>query len=162
MGFADEHLNPGEELILNFKPHWKALVPVALWTVLIGIALGAVLWMLPDSWRGTLRSLLFAAAIVAWFILALPPLIRWLATEIILTDERLITRRGVIRRVTYDIPVDQVNSITIHQNLLDRILRAGNLVVESASDTGDQVIEAVPRPTEVQNTISRTKSLRGR
>ncbi|RIK09930.1 MAG: hypothetical protein DCC49_04910 [Acidobacteria bacterium] len=162
MGFADEHLNPGEELILNFKPHWKALVPAALWTVLISICLGVALWILPDSWRGTLRSLLLAVAAIAWLILALPPVVRWLSTEIILTDERLVTRRGVIRRITYDIPVDQINSVTIHQGLFDRILRAGNLVVESASDTGDQVIEAVPRPTDVQNTISRAKSLRGR
>lgn len=162
MGFADEHLNPGEELILNFKPHWKALVPAALWTLLIGIALGAVIWILPDSWRGAFRTILFAVAVIAWMILALPPVIRWLSTEIVLTDERLVTRRGVIRRVTYDIPVDQINSVTIHQGLLDRILRAGNLVVESASDTGDQVIEAVPRPTDVQNTIARAKSLRGR
>lgn len=160
MGFADEHLNPGEELILNFKPHWKALVSAALWAILIGVVLGAALWILPENWRKSLTPILFVAAAIAGLVLVLPPVVRWLSTEIILTDERLVTRKGVIRRVTYDIPVDQINSVTVHQSLLDRILRAGNLVVESASDTGDQVIPNVPRPTDVQNTISRAKSLR--
>lgn len=160
MGFAREKLNPGEELILEFKPHWKSLVPAGLRTLLIGAILGATVWLLPDEWRQKLWPILFAAAVVAWAIVVLPSILRWMLTEIVLTDERLVTRRGVIKRVTYDIPVDQINSVTVRQGLLDRLIRAGDLVVESASDTGDQVLLAVPRPDVVRNTISRTKELK--
>lgn len=159
MGFAEKHLNPDEELLLNFKPHWKALVPSILWTILIAAALGASLWLVPKSWQEKLPLglLLTTAALVVWLILALPTIVAWLAAEYVLTDERLVARTGVFRRVTYDIPVDQINSVTIRQGFIDRLLRVGDLVVESASQSGDAVLRSVPRPTDVQNMIARAK-----
>lgn len=159
MSFAASHLNPGEELVLDFKPHWKSLMAPALWTVATGVALGAGLWIVPESWRSKLHLgvVLSCAAVIFWLVVALPSILAWISAEYVLTDERLVARSGVIRRRTYDIPLAQVNSVTISQGVVDRIARVGDVSVESASEAGDVKLTNVPRPTELQNMISRLK-----
>lgn len=162
MGFAQKNLNEGEELILDFRPHWRRLTFPALWTLAIAIVFGLLVKITPQSWKSSLplMAVYVIGAALAWLVLALPPILRWMATEYVLTDERLVTRHGVFRKITHDIPIEQVNSVMVRQGIIDRIANVGTLRIESASDSGDIVIRDIPNPTDVQNMISRTKENR--
>ena len=53
-----------------------------------------------------------------------------------LTNERLIRRSGGLDRHGLEIPLEQVNSVTFTQPILERILRSGDLLIESAGAQG--------------------------
>jgi hypothetical protein len=59
----------------------------------------------------------------------------------------------VISRQGREIPLVQLADITYHQNLFDRVIGAGDLVLESAGRESDETFPSVPHPAAVQNEI---------
>jgi uncharacterized membrane protein YdbT with pleckstrin-like domain len=57
----------------------------------------------------------------------------WLTTHFVITNRRVMYRHGVLTRSGIDIPLARINSVEFRHKLLDRLLRTGILVVESAS-----------------------------
>ena len=51
-----------------------------------------------------------------------------------LTDRRVMFRNGIITRSGIDIPIRRINTVEFRHGLVDRMLRTGTLVIESASD----------------------------
>jgi uncharacterized membrane protein YdbT with pleckstrin-like domain len=83
-----------------------------------------------------------AGVAIVW---AVAPFIRWLARTDTLTNHRLISREGVFSRKGRDIPIARVHAITYERTLLERILGAGTLIVQTAADSSDVVLEDVAR-----------------
>jgi uncharacterized membrane protein YdbT with pleckstrin-like domain len=52
----------------------------------------------------------------------------------VVTDRRVLVREGVFTRQGMDIPLQRISSVQFRQGLLERMLGAGTLVVESDSD----------------------------
>lgn len=148
-------LTSGEEVVLTTRPHWKALVWPAVVLIVSAGAAGFALALLPDgkSYSAWGRWAIAAAAVVAVVIWSVVPWLKWLSTHIILTNERLITRDGVLRRVGRDIPLYRVNDVSFEQSVTDRMLRCGSLIVESGGERGQIVLRAIPRIGEVQRTL---------
>lgn len=78
---------------------------------------------------------------------------RWATTNIVLTNERLILRAGVLSKAGREIPLERVNDISFHQRLFERLIGAGDLVVESAGERGQETLRMVPKPEELQREI---------
>lgn len=79
--------------------------------------------------------------------------LRWITTEFVLTTDRLIVRHGIIGKNGKEIPLDRIMNISFHQSVLERILKTGDLVVESAGEQSQQVFSNVARPEKMQNKI---------
>jgi uncharacterized membrane protein YdbT with pleckstrin-like domain len=73
----------------------------------------------------------------------------------VLTNDRLIVRSGVFMKRGREIPLERVNDITVTQTLLRRMLGAGDLVIESAGERGQEAFPGCPHPGRVQNEIYR-------
>ena len=148
-------LTDGEEVVLQTRPHWKALLRPSLILIVAAGVVGFALAQLPDhkSWSTGARWAVVAVAVVVVVIWTVVPWLRWLSTHIILTNERLITRDGILRRVGRDIPLYRVNDVSFEQGVLDRMLRCGNLVVESGGERGQIVLREIPRIASVQRTL---------
>ncbi len=102
--------------------------------------------------------------IVALVPLFFTPLVKWFFTLYVLTTERLITRSGVVARSGIEIPLENINNVLFHQTILERILRSGDLLIESAGESGQSEFNDVPYPDEFQSLLykvreERTKSL---
>ena len=69
--------------------------------------------------------------LIGW--LTLWPFLNWLTTHFVITDRRVMYRHGVLSRSGIDIPLARINSVEFRHRLIDRLLRTGTLVVESAS-----------------------------
>lgn len=78
---------------------------------------------------------------------------KWVTTNFVVTTDRLIYRHGVLAKRGIEIPLERVNTVFFAQSILERILRAGDLVIESAGERGQQSFSNVRRPSEVQNEI---------
>lgn len=139
MGYPSENLAPGERVILHRHPHWKCLVVpfllflliTAIAGVLAGVVTGADLGSTPQMWLLIGVGVLWAAGFV-WFFVR--PLVSWQSTHFVLTDRRVIFRNGIVTRSGIDIPIRRINTVEFRHGLLDRVLRTGTLIIESASD----------------------------
>jgi uncharacterized membrane protein YdbT with pleckstrin-like domain len=161
MAFPRRLLTEGETIVLDLRPHWKALVGPVLWTILIGAAVGlGYVKMVRGDARDPLRIALVVLAFIAWFKLAGLPMARWRFTQFVLTNERVISRSGVIAKHSREIPVETINDVTFNQSILERILNAGDLVIESAGEHGQDRFTDIRRPEQVQLEVYRISEAR--
>ncbi|CAN5592275.1 PH domain-containing protein [soil metagenome] len=154
MAFPKRLLNEGEEVLLDLRPHWSFFAGAAGLLVLAVAALIAVS-ALTD---GDVRTwLLWAMAAVVPVALArlVARYARWATSEFVVTTDRLVLRSGVLSKKGVEIPLDRVNTVFTSQRLLERLLRSGDLVIESGGERGRQVVRDVPGPDRVKSTISR-------
>ena len=72
-----------------------------------------------------------------------------------LTSQRVIFRAGVIARTGIEIPLDRVNNINFHQSIFERMIGAGDLLIESGGEDGLSVFDNIRDPEQVQSFIQR-------
>ncbi len=78
----------------------------------------------------------------------------WTHVNFVLTDRRLIYQSGVLTRHSREIPLSRINDITCYQMVLGRILGMGDLVIESASETGKIPFFDLPGPVALKLEIT--------
>ncbi len=151
-------MNPGEEVVLDLRPHWRFFLRPALLLVLAiaGFVLGAVL-DLPEAVQVALAAVTLAA--LCWFVVRYA---RWATTSFVVTTDRLIHRSGVLATRGIEIPLENVQTVFSSQSLLERLLRCGDLVIESGGERGRQAFSDISRPSSVQNEIHRRIEANGR
>jgi uncharacterized membrane protein YdbT with pleckstrin-like domain len=153
MGFPRNLLADHEKVVFELRPHWMALVPSVLWTLALGVALFlgyAAVEAVVDGEPSTAKSVIGATVTLAWLWLAVLPTLRWYFTLFVLTSDRLITRSGVVAKHSREIPLERINDVTFSQSVFDRVVGAGDLLVESAGERGQTRIENVRKPEQVQ------------
>ena len=153
MAFPKNLLADHEKLIFDLKPHWVALVPSVLWTIVAIAALflgyRGVEGVFDDN-RSNAKMVVGAVVTIGWYFLAVLPAMRWRWTMFVLTSDRLITRSGIIAKHSREIPLERINDVTFTQTVLERALGAGDLLVESAGERGQTRIADVRKPEQVQ------------
>ena len=154
MAFPRKLLNDGEEIVLDLRPHWLFMaLSSGVFLAVIVAGAGLIAWNSNASWFETASNYIVAIAFVfclAWFGLTYA---RWVCTMFVLTTDRIINREGVISKRGTDIPLERVNTVLFSQGPLERLVGAGDLTVESASETGANHFENVRRPNVVQKEI---------
>jgi len=155
MGYPKRLLTEGEEIVREFRPHWRMLVIPLGWTLLLGAAV-VLTWIYPPD-RNWFDWGVTGIAGVAWLILGLYPLIAWFFTLYVLTNERLIRRSGVLARHGLEIPLEQVNDVTFTQTILERILHSGDLLIESAGTQGQSKFSNIPEPEEFHSLLYKVR-----
>ncbi|MGH9059764.1 MAG: PH domain-containing protein, partial [Acidimicrobiales bacterium] len=78
----------------------------------------------------------------------------WATTSLVVTTERVVMRRGMLRRRGREILLDRVNDLTYDQTLGQRMVGSGRLVIESGGERGQEVVTHVARPAAVQRLVS--------
>jgi membrane protein YdbS with pleckstrin-like domain len=150
MPFPARLLNDGEEVVLDVRPHWWYLAgPVVVVVITIAGAFTALVAGAP-SWArwAALGGLLLA---LAWM---LGRYVRWSSTSLVVTTSRLIRRTGVLVRNGREIPLGALTDISYHQSLFERMIGAGDVLIESAGRRGQEVFPDLPRPARIQHAIS--------
>ncbi len=152
MPFPPDLLNDSEEIVLDLRPHWIKLFS-AMFFVVVAIAATAASTVLDGSFRVVTFALLAVLAFTV--LLLLVRYVRWTTTNFVVTTERLIHREGVIAKKGIEIPLDRVQTIRFNQTILERMLGAGDLMIESAGETGQNTFTDIRKPSMVQQVIYR-------
>lgn len=160
MSYPERLLTDDEQIISEFRPHWRLLVIPLLW-LLAGIVVIVVELSVFDL-DAVVDLVVAALVVVAWVPLVFRPLVKWYWTIYVLTTERLITRSGVIARSGIEIPLESINNVLFHQNVLERVLRSGDLLIESAGESGQSQFNDVPHPDEFQSLLYKVREQRSR
>ena len=136
--YPEKVLASGEQVVLHRHPHWKRLIgPVTVLILASAAASFGSAVVNSTNWDPTAKRVIFAVIGAIWLILigwlTIWPFLKWLTTHFVITDRRVIYRHGVLSRSGLDIPLARINSVEFEHRLVDRILRTGTLIVESAS-----------------------------
>lgn len=152
-------LSDGEEVLRSFRPHWKSLVIPAVWTILVIVGLALVPRLPDEAW---LRLAVIAILLLGLFVVAVIPTLRWWFTQFVLTNERLVLRKGIIARSGVEIPLEVINDVIFSQTVFERLLGFGDLVIESAGEMGQSRFSNIPKPDEFQAELYRVREDRVR
>jgi uncharacterized membrane protein YdbT with pleckstrin-like domain len=154
MGYPKKLLNEREDVVLDLRPHWffffAPIISIA------GLAVGLI--VLTALFDGGIQSaLVWLGGVVLLGLLLWTGwrYLTWISTNFVITTDRVIYRSGVFAKRGINIPLERVNNVIFRQNVLERMIGAGDLVIESAGESGRQVFENVNHPDQVQNVIYR-------
>lgn len=154
--FPRELLADHEDIRFELRPHWLALVGPVFWTIVSLVILIVGSRLASDrQWEAGLQQAVSLVSLGLWVALGVLKFLRWLFTMFVLTTDRLITRSGIIAKRSKEIPLERINDVAFHQNVLERIVGAGDLMIESAGERGQEVISNIRRPEDVQLAIYR-------
>jgi membrane protein YdbS with pleckstrin-like domain len=153
MAFPRKLLAPGEGIVLEAHPNWSILVPrvVLFLVILAGCVSVVVAWAHAPLWMGWV--LLGVAGVFLLYLLA--KIVVWRSTTLVLTNQRVVYRTGALRRLGREIPLDRVQDVTYSQSILERMVGAGSLTIESAGAHGDDPFPDIRHPAAVQSLINR-------
>ena len=152
----DPSLTDDEHLVLRLHPHVKTLIrPVSVAVLVVVVALVAEVMIPPGPAAALARLAVAAVAILAAMLWLMVPVLRWRTTTYELTTRRLRVRSGIVTRRGRDIPLARVNDVSFEKGLLDRLFGSGRLVVESAGEHGQILLNDIPRVEFTQATLFR-------
>jgi hypothetical protein len=148
---STELLSEGEEVLVDMRPHWIFFTGPALLTLvaLVGaIAIGTVVHV---------------SGVVAWLLVAMVALPgawlawragRWLGMSLIVTNFRIIVRRGVLGRDMTQLRLQRVTEVHMNQSLIERIVGSGQLVLDVQGGDADVTVDDVRRPRSLQRVLN--------
>jgi uncharacterized membrane protein YdbT with pleckstrin-like domain len=145
-------LHPGERLVFEGHPSWRAVLRFyVIGVVLVGVAvaIGALV-------SGTAIAILAGA--VALAILVLVGLVKRSATRYVITTERLHIRRGLLSKSTQETRIDRVQNVNTKQSLFERMLQVGTVDFDTAgTDDSEFRFVGVGNPEEVVRAVDRAQ-----
>ena len=150
--YIDEILQPGEKVLYSTNAHWMFYLPaIAAWIV----ALILVILSRATTTEGIVLLCLSAAAVVAiaalywthpaWFH-------RW-TTETDVTNLRVVHKTGFIKRRTFEMSLDKVESVDVNQSILGRLMNYGDVTVRGVGE-GFETIKTIASPLAFRNSIT--------
>jgi uncharacterized membrane protein YdbT with pleckstrin-like domain len=156
--YPDAVLHEDEEVLVHCHPHWSTVFwPVTGVLTVVGTASFATAAVPPGAAQGDVRLGVLGVGAVLVLLLA-RPLLRWAATHVVLTDRRVLQRRGLLGRRGRDLTLGRVTGVSFAQKPVERVLGAGTLVLEVAGAPRPAVLRHVPRVEVVHGLV---EALRG-
>jgi uncharacterized membrane protein YdbT with pleckstrin-like domain len=150
--YIDDILQPGEKVLYSTNAHWIFYLPaIAAWVVALAFLVLSRLFV--DS-TPTLLCLSLAAisAIFAIYKMLTAWFHRW-TTETDVTNLRVVHKTGFIKRRTFEMSLDKVESVDVNQSILGRLLNYGNVTVRGVGE-GAETIQTIAAPLDFRNHIT--------
>lgn len=155
MPFPRKFLNEGEEIVLDMRPHWSFFAgPAAALAAALALSVFTAATF-DKGWttKLTLVALLLALVALGWCV---GRYARWATTNFVVTSDRLIYRHGVFAKRGQEIPLERLNDVSFRRSVIQRIVGAGDLLIESGGERGQQPFNHIAHPERVQNAIHRS------
>jgi len=160
MAYPRRLLTDGEDVVREFRPHWRLLVIPVFWA-LLAIGTVVVTWSYAPE-VDIVDWVVTGLVVVASMRYVFYPFISWWFTSYVLTNERLIRRSGILSRAGLEIPLENINDVRFSQSIFERVLRSGDVLVESAGEQGQSRFADIPEPEDFHSLIYKVREMRTR
>jgi membrane protein YdbS with pleckstrin-like domain len=152
MAIPRKFLNADEELLAELKPHWIFLfgplfTSIAVWAAIIVIL---IVWANPPGW--TNYPVVILALIPGLWLLG--RYVRWRSYDVALTSTRILVRQGILGRDTVQLRLQRITEVNIRQELVERLLGTGSLIIDVQGEDDSLTLEYMPKPAIVQRVIN--------
>lgn len=130
MGYVDRSLTPGETVVYRTQLHWVTCLSWPAMLIVVGLA-AAVGWVYVKhiAWAGPIAGWTAVACGAIGLASVFGQLILNRCSEFAVTNKRVIIKTGLIHRHTLEVILDKVESVSVSQTVLGRILGFGTLTV---------------------------------
>jgi uncharacterized membrane protein YdbT with pleckstrin-like domain len=159
MAYPKDLIQDGETLALDLRPHWWYFSRNIFTGIPLFVLLVLVLNIDNDDVSKYLGWLI-GIIVIAWAGWLVLKYFQWTMTYFVVTSRRVIYRTGVLSKRGVEIPLERVNNINFHQRIIDRIIGAGDLDIESAGKDGQSHFDFIRHPDGVQHEIYRQMETR--
>jgi membrane protein YdbS with pleckstrin-like domain len=161
--------NPGERLVFETRPRflasmkWTILKLIFLivvfylfrYVILVAIALEnysvqfVQLPLIQATYYLLLLIILLLILSIVW------DMISWRQKKYQITTQRVVVKRGIIRKKRSYIHYSKIQDIDVDQGILDRLFSAGDIEIYGGHEHTNIILEDVPNPREVEDIIDR-------
>jgi membrane protein YdbS with pleckstrin-like domain len=151
MAYYTKVLQPDETVKVVGRLHWSMYIrSVIVLLIALGVAVGSY-WLPDPDWQ---RYALLASGVIGvlGLLLLLKAWINRMATEIVVTDRRVILNRGLLRRHTMEMNMSRIEMVDVKQSLWGRIWGYGTVEIHG---TGADIepLEGIGSPLLIRNAI---------
>ena len=150
--YIDDILQPGEKVLYSTNAHWIFYLPaIGAWIVAIAF-LVLSRTIVAETPSLICLSLAAIAAIFAFYKMLTAWFHRW-TTETDVTNLRVVHKTGFIKRRTFEMSLDKVESVDVNQTILGRLLNYGDVTVRGVGE-GAETIRTIASPLDFRNHIT--------
>ena len=150
--YIDKVLQPGEWVLYSTNAHWMFFLPaIAAWVVAV-VFLVLSRMVAADALKSVCLAFAAVSGLVALYWTATAWFHRW-TTETDVTNLRVVHKTGFIKRRTFEMSLDKVESVDVNQSILGRILNYGDVTVRGVGE-GAETIDTIASPLEFRNHIT--------
>jgi membrane protein YdbS with pleckstrin-like domain len=143
------NLSPGEQVIFEGHPSWRAI----LGFYLKGIAIAAVIGLIAKL-IGASSATVFLIVLVLVGLTVLIGFVKRVATTYTITNRRLNIKRGIIAREIQETRLERVQNVNHRQSVYQRLMQIGDVDFDTAAtDDYNFIFIGVADPADVVHRV---------
>jgi uncharacterized membrane protein YdbT with pleckstrin-like domain len=144
------NLHPGERVIFEGHPSWRAILGFYLKGVLVAVVLGVIANLIDGG------ATAFVVILVVLALTLLIGFVKRVATTYTITDRRLNIKRGIISKEVQETRLERVQNVNYRQSVYQRLMQIGDVDFDTAaSDDYNFVFNGVADPGEVVEAVDK-------
>jgi uncharacterized membrane protein YdbT with pleckstrin-like domain len=141
-------LHPGEQIIFEGHPSWRAILAFYLKGILIAAVAGVIAKLVSSD------SSVFLVVFVIVTLTVIVGFIKRVATVYTVTDRRLNIKRGIVSREIQETRLERVQNVNYSQSVFQRMLKVGDVDFDTAGTSdSDFVFIGVANPADVVHQV---------
>ena len=145
-------LHPGESIVFEGHPSWRALLAFYIGGVAAAVAVGVIAGLIWSWSVGFLVGVVLLAAALAFGF------VKRMSTTYLVSTQRLYIRRGILSKRMQQTRIDRVQNVNTDQSLRERLLRVGTVDFDTAgTDDSEFRFVGIADPGEVVTAVDRAQ-----
>jgi uncharacterized membrane protein YdbT with pleckstrin-like domain len=143
-------LHPGEAIVFEGHPSWRALLSFYIGGLVVALVIGAIVALAVSVAVG------IAAFVVAFVLVLVVGFVKRTATDSMISNQRLYIRHGILAKHVQQTRVDRIQNVNTDQSLRERLLRVGTVDFDTAgTDDADFKFVGVANPVAIAEAVDR-------
>jgi uncharacterized membrane protein YdbT with pleckstrin-like domain len=143
------NLSPGEQIIFEGHPSWRAILGFYLKGIVVAAILGVIAKLV-----GASSAIVFGIVLVVIALTVLVGFVKRWATTYTITNRRLNIKRGIVSREIQETRLERVQNVNYRQSVYQRLMQIGDVDFDTAAtDDYNFVFVGVAEPAEVVHRV---------
>jgi uncharacterized membrane protein YdbT with pleckstrin-like domain len=153
LGYIEKNLVPGETVLYKTRLHWIVMIWLLLEAAVLGAA-GLAMFIEGYAARGAPAGLIIAGllCLVVAGVLVGMGLIRRGATEIAVSNKRVLIKRGLLSQKSIEVLLPKVESISVNESVFGRMLGYGDVILRGTGGTFE-TFTRIAHPNEFRRQV---------
>ncbi|KAB2855061.1 MAG: PH domain-containing protein [Bauldia sp.] len=147
------NLGPGEEVVFEGHPSWRAILGFYIKGILVVAVVAALVALIGG---GSDVALVTVIAVAGAVLVVVIGFVRRVATRYTITTRRLNIKHGIVSRDVQETKIERVQDVNYSQSVFQRIMQIGDVDFDTAADNpeSDFVFAGVANPEEVVERVT--------
>ena len=146
---AGLNLSPGEQVIFEGHPSWRAILGFYLKGILLAAVVGVIARLFDVS-----SATVFLIVLVIVGLTVLAGFVKRVATTYTITNRRLNIKRGIVSREIQETRLERVQNVNYRQSVFQRVMQIGDVDFDTAAtDDYNFVFAGVADPGDVVHSV---------